>query len=544
MKKTNFYFLKLNIKRIWRSCIIITQTAVFVLAVFFISQLALAQGNSSSKSSTMLSSSNEEISIKEAEKGYVGDTSAKPKFIFTSSKLKGNAKGIVEIEGSVENAITVEFFLKPAISVSTPIYLGKGIFDGNTWKYSWDTTKSPDGAYSIVAKIYNSWQAYVGDALEVSIKNSVFSEAKIEEENKKKEQELDIKKKEIREEINNKTEELTYQAKEITSSEQAKKIESETKQKLNEAEQHITQAVENFAVEVKKEQQIKESLEQQKQQKEKLETKIKNIEEELQAINQTKQLTEGIKALEAAKKNDIKSYQEGKTKVEDNLAYSQKELGKVLEKKAEIKAGIIEKNIAPIELIEKSLAKDNKSQVLEVKNEIQKKTEEGLAKIEFEATKKTVGEKKKPLRDFVVERIEIISSAQGDKGLKIEGKGRPDSFINVYIFSNPIVMTTKTDENGNWSILLDKPLSDGSHEVYTVLADSPDEATARSDSFTFTKAGDKVAAITVSSLSAGAAKSPADILSSNSYLLVILIVILSAIIAFIAIGISSRSKVS
>jgi hypothetical protein len=105
-------------------------------------------------------------------------------------------------------------------------------------------------------------------------------------------------------------------------------------------------------------------------------------------------------------------------------------------------------------------------------------------------------------------------------------------------------MTTKTDESGRWSIVLDKSLADGPHEVYTVLTDSPEEATTRSDSFIFTKTGDKVAAITVSSLSETSAKSPVDILTNNAYILVILIIILAAIIAFIAIGVSSRKKLS
>jgi len=56
--------------------------------------------------------------------------------------------------------------------------------------------------------------------------------------------------------------------------------------------------------------------------------------------------------------------------------------------------------------------------------------------------------------------------------IKLEGKAIPNSFVVIFIYSEPIIVTVKTDENGNWSYVLDKNLSDGHHEVYVALTDN------------------------------------------------------------------------
>lgn len=53
--------------------------------------------------------------------------------------------------------------------------------------------------------------------------------------------------------------------------------------------------------------------------------------------------------------------------------------------------------------------------------------------------------------------------------LKIKGTATPNSTVIVYIFSDPLVLTTTTDSNGDWSYSLEDPIESGKHEVYAVV---------------------------------------------------------------------------
>lgn len=64
----------------------------------------------------------------------------------------------------------------------------------------------------------------------------------------------------------------------------------------------------------------------------------------------------------------------------------------------------------------------------------------------------------------------IINTQTEDKkvGLTFNGKSVPNSIITLLIYSNPIVVTVKTDANGSWTYTLEKPLDPGKHAVYTI----------------------------------------------------------------------------
>lgn len=145
---------------------------------------------------------------------------------------------------------------------------------------------------------------------------------------------------------------------------------------------------------------------------------------------------------------------------------------------------------------------------------------------------------------YKVERVEKIFDKSGRSGIKIEGKALPDSFVTVYIYSSLIVMTTKTDSNGNWTIVLDKPLSDGTHEVYAALTNNYGEIAARSELFVFTKIGDMVAAITISALSSGEKSSPASIFQNKIYIILAFVIILGIAASFFLVGVFSQNKPS
>jgi len=69
----------------------------------------------------------------------------------------------------------------------------------------------------------------------------------------------------------------------------------------------------------------------------------------------------------------------------------------------------------------------------------------------------------------------------------ISGIALPNSFVTLYIFSTPIVVTVKTEEDGSWKYRFDKELEDGEHTVYIGLTDNAGRIVAKSEPFRFVK---------------------------------------------------------
>mgnify|MGYP001591408897 FL=1 len=114
-------------------------------------------------------------------------------------------------------------------------------------------------------------------------------------------------------------------------------------------------------------------------------------------------------------------------------------------------------------------------------------------RIIFESPKEN-GEIKKEI--YQISAAELVSSAENKKELRLSGKGLPNSFITIYIYSDlPIILTIKTDSNGNWSYVLDKQLADGQHEVYVVVTDNTGKITAKSEPLFFVKTAEAITVI-------------------------------------------------
>jgi hypothetical protein len=80
-----------------------------------------------------------------------------------------------------------------------------------------------------------------------------------------------------------------------------------------------------------------------------------------------------------------------------------------------------------------------------------------------------------------------VDASTSAKELVISGRALPNSFITLYIFSTPIVVTVKTDANGKWSYTLDKTLEDGDHTLYVAMVDNSGRIIAKSKPIVFTQ---------------------------------------------------------
>ncbi len=78
-----------------------------------------------------------------------------------------------------------------------------------------------------------------------------------------------------------------------------------------------------------------------------------------------------------------------------------------------------------------------------------------------------------------------IDYASTTQKLTIKGKALPDIYATVYLYSEePVILTIKTDSEGNWIHIIDKP-ADGAHEVYLVVNENDGGVIAKSAPFAF-----------------------------------------------------------
>jgi hypothetical protein len=103
-------------------------------------------------------------------------------------------------------------------------------------------------------------------------------------------------------------------------------------------------------------------------------------------------------------------------------------------------------------------------------------------------------------RNLRVEKVERVTRADGGAVTRISGKGTPNAFLTLYVYSDPIVVTVKTDADGNWSYELDRDLEDGNHEVYVAVTDATGRISSQSKPIPFVKTAQAISVIPISDL--------------------------------------------
>ena len=83
-----------------------------------------------------------------------------------------------------------------------------------------------------------------------------------------------------------------------------------------------------------------------------------------------------------------------------------------------------------------------------------------------------------------LENVTTKVDSKDKQTLKITGKTTPNSIVIIYVYSDPLVITTKSDSEGNWQYSVEDPLEPGKHEVYAIV-DTGDGVYKRSDPMSF-----------------------------------------------------------
>lgn len=105
-----------------------------------------------------------------------------------------------------------------------------------------------------------------------------------------------------------------------------------------------------------------------------------------------------------------------------------------------------------------------------------------LKRLAFEEPKEkgTLDEK-----NLKILRIENFIPFIGQNQIIFTGIGPPNTYFTLFIYTTPVVVTTRTDSSGNFKYILDKNLADGSHEVYVTITDDTGRIKKKSSPFTF-----------------------------------------------------------
>ncbi len=89
---------------------------------------------------------------------------------------------------------------------------------------------------------------------------------------------------------------------------------------------------------------------------------------------------------------------------------------------------------------------------------------------------------------FEVNEIAVID----DKTMKFGGSALPNSFVTIYVYSTPIVVTVKADGAGKWEYTLDAQLEDGEHSLYVASVNNAGKILAKSTKVPFVKTAEAV----------------------------------------------------
>ena len=453
-----------------------------LLTLFFFQRiLAKEKGGSETVMSTDSSSMDTEIKEDVTTPPVSDITTAKavtvatpedltPEFEFS---LKDGEKlaGEKEISGEVSGAEKVEFYAVKDGSIDPKIYLGKAKNDGNKWEIIYDFSQLPNGDYEILAKIENPYGTYTSDTVKVTVDNKEESTEKTE-------------KQESEDKVTTKDDSGTSASPETTASTEktadttAKKV--ETKKSIGEEMDELTQQEEMVNQSDISEQEKNLRLQEIKKQKELLRKKfISRQEAERLLKKKNSELTpEEIAQRERIKKqlrNDsdgdgLPDYEEERLGTDPFSADS--DLDGFLDGD-EVRGGFNPLKYSP----------GDKSDKIVFEEPIDSGKENDF----YEITEITYV---KPS-----EEQQTTEEEQAQKEIAISGHSLPNSFVTLYIYSSPIVVTVKADENGSWTYLLDKELEDGEHKVYAAVTDNTGKITAKSKPFVFIKTAKAISSL-------------------------------------------------
>lgn len=121
------------------------------------------------------------------------------------------------------------------------------------------------------------------------------------------------------------------------------------------------------------------------------------------------------------------------------------------------------------------------------------------AVIIYKSPKETIGVASNDDLQVIEVTPDVVLPNVVDQGPSIQatirGRALPNSFVTLYVFSTPTVVTVKTEADGSFEYTFNKELEDGEHQVFVALTDNTGDIVAQSEPFTFIKQAEAFTAV-------------------------------------------------
>ncbi len=401
--------------------------------------------------------------------------------------------GIIDITVRIPDTTFVELWVLPE-GATTPQIVGlanKSFVKKDIWEFTWNTRKVPNGSYLLYPRVKNSYGTYEGKSKAINVFNQPFEQSLSAEQ---QEQEMKINRaQELTIKFDNYNDELMQDNASIKD-DQRDNVVSSNNLEIEEKSQD-TQA-EILALE------FSDTLDEELQ---RLVTAYRS--DDPIVIDRAEQRLKEFKKQVVLNVSDTTSSE----MADDVLQVIEKE---ITEKKQRAKK--VQKIIT--ERVGSEVFKDSDSDgITDYDERVLYKTDPYSADTDkdgfndgieiaggynpLDSTKEAVRVFESPkekgiVRDdiLVVESITPIILEDPKKDTDgvnaqavITGRALPNSYVTLYIFSLPTVVTVKTEADGSWQYRFDKELEDGEHEIYVGVTDNAGRIVAKSAAFKFVK---------------------------------------------------------
>lgn len=404
-------------------------------------------------------------------------------------------KGAVGVRIDVAYGALIEVYVQNKSSLTKKFLGMASIYDKDTWNYRWDTTQTPNGEQRIVAVIKNRYGSYEVQSPFIKVYNEVIPAYTPKQEEQVR----------ILSAIGTELKEMIPSPVGATAQTDNVVVPEPTTRTLSLEQDDI---IKEAATVVPKPRVFEETISRFQ----------KDVEAELQrfaialrskdqkAIDEAKTRLQKLKStiiLSEAEVEDVDELVEkldeyvqlALTKIEDTVARSEKLIAERTPEKADIdsdKDGIADYDEVVLYKTNPFAAdsdNDGFTDGAEILSGYDPTDGSSQTLVAYESPQESG-----VIREDILEVTSIATAGKNDEGdinlppvAIISGKALPNSFVTLYIFSTPIVITLKTEADGSWNYRFDKELENGIHEVYVGVTDNSGKIVAKSKPFSFIK---------------------------------------------------------
>lgn len=486
---------------------ILKQIFVIIAFLFFTANLSFAR-----TLAVQIKPKTSEKAIQKITTQPIIDNSV-PEFQYIQPRPNQNIQNSAIIKGQAKNTEKIEFYIAKINAPDTLLYLGTAIPENKICEFEWDTMQTPNGQYFLTSKLFNNSQEFTGPKILIEISNLLQIEEKSKKTNEETAQKTEIIKKETQQNkeeiIQQKTEEINQETRiePTVINNDIKKLDKKIEEISD--QQILIQMMEKIEIPLPALTKSTEELEKLTQETKEIK---QNVILNLSAKSETQKITEQKNATINGNEQNSPlptiSKEETKTLITQKIDSLEKSLQKEEnQKQIKIKElSNIDSDKDGLPDMEEARLKTNPNnpdsdsdgyldgdEVKNGYNPLKASAGNKNDKISYENPQET-GDKKPEI--YSTTKIEKVELENKETGIKFEGKALPSSFITLYIYSEkPIIVTVKTDDNGNWSYILDKTLEDGQHEIYVTVTDNLGKITAKSEPVPFAKTAQAITII-------------------------------------------------